>query len=198
MPRTTLGLAVVLTLAAPAAWGLILSVEGPPSSHGGAPQHVKPPRSVENDGAAADGMLGFDEAQCVVLKQPLAVDGGTIAPGTAVSSHMVFLNRAGRRSVSHGHADAAVRWTFDGPVLGVMRDRQGQDEAASNGVLGNPGTRYPEPFTARGMEGNAARRGAPDYYRIDGAVLEIGLTVAEPGDWVRVVTAAPKGCGASS
>ena len=64
-------------------------------------------------------------------------------------------------------------------------------EAASNGVLGSPNTTYPGAFGFRGME-QTAQTPITEAYSISGNKLTISLYVTEPGDWVRVVTAAPR------
>lgn len=95
---------------------------------------------------------GFDEAQNVLLLTALSVDGGTIAAGTRVNSHMIFFNQAIKKSgVSH----TGVTWTFDGTILGVMSDTPGALEDASTLLLGAIGTTYPASgsFAFRGMEG---------------------------------------------
>ena len=137
-------------------------------------------------------MQGFDEAQDVLTTVAYAIDGGgSISAGTLVDSHMVFLNSDGNAALSHYD----VVWTFDNPILGVMSDRSGTLEVASTFELGAPGTNYPAaPFAARGMEGNNGPSGPwpNDGYSISANLLSItvGMSVTEPGDWIRVVTAA--------
>lgn len=125
-------------------------------------------------------MLGFDEKQNVTLGASLGTDLGSIAAGTKVSSHMIFLNTPGSLQ-----RDLTATWTFDGTILGVMSDNNGTLEAASNAILGAAGTTYPGSFNNRGFEGNN-----PDSVTISGNVLEARMFVTEPGDWIRVVTAA--------
>lgn len=125
----------------------------------------------------------FNERQGVTLAADLAVDGGWIAGGTVVDSHMIFLNTAiGDRNAF----DQNVLWTFSDVVLGVMSDRRGRLERASNAILGAPGTMYPGAFDYRGLE----RR---DSYTIVGNTITVSMLVSQPGDWIRVITAAAPG-----
>ncbi|MDP1834533.1 MAG: hypothetical protein Q8K75_01260 [Chlamydiales bacterium] len=143
---------------------------------------IAPPAIVIDTLVTNDHQQGFNEQQGVLLLAPLAVDAGFIAPGTIVNSHMIFLNQAGGGPIlSH----LGVDWTFDSLILGVMSDEDGLLEGASTLLLGNPGTTYPAPFPLRGMEGGTA-----DGYLIAGSVLTVDMNVAQPGDWIRVITAA--------
>ena len=142
------------------------------------PDIIAAPSSVADDfpGAENRNQQAFNEAQGVILAAALNVDGGSIAAGTWVDSHMIFLNTAGSTQV----ADTQT-WTFDGPVIGVMSDINGIYEAASNSVLGAAGTFYPGSFSNRGLEGN-------DFYSVAANSITVGMVVTEPGDWIRVVT----------
>jgi len=147
----------------------------------GGPDIIAAPPSVIDDfpGAENTHQQAFDEQQGVVLGAPLAVDGGAIAPGTRVDSHMIFLNSRGTTRITD-----LQTWTFDGVILGVMSDTPGALEAASNAILGAPGTVYPGSFANRGLEG-------ADWYTYVGNSITMNMVVTEPGDWVRVVTASP-------
>lgn len=143
---------------------------------------IAPPSDVLNGTVTNTAQQAFDEKQGVILAADLDVDGPTdIAAGTKVDSHMIFFNQVGGSLVS----DFGVVWGFDGVILGVMSDSGGLLEAASNAELGWPGTNYPGSFGARGMEGN-------DDYTISGDMLSISvdMQITQPGDWIRVVTAA--------
>jgi hypothetical protein len=90
-----------------------------------------------------------------------------------------------------------VEWLFDGVILGIMSDRGGLLEAASTFELGNAATNYTvgvgaPPFAARGIESNNGGLGPypNDGYTINGNMLTLGMSVTEPGDWIRVITAA--------
>jgi len=147
----------------------------------GGPAIIPAPPSVIDDAPGAENIFqqAFNEMQGVVLPANLAVDGGSIAAGTVVNSHMIFLNTP----VGTASTSDTQTWTFDGLVLGVMSDAAGNLEAASNALLGAPGTVYPGAFAARGLE-------ASDWYTVGGNTITLYMTVTEPGDWIRVVTAA--------
>ena len=128
-------------------------------------------------GATNTHQQAFNEVQSYLLTSDLNVDSGTIAAGTMVDSHMIFLNTIGTAFVS----DIRVDWGFDGDILGVMSDYAGNLEAASSSFLGAAGTVYPSSFSARGMEGN-------DAYLVTGSSINVSMYVTEPGDWIRVIT----------
>jgi hypothetical protein len=187
-------LAIALPGAASAA---LLGVSGPVSSAGTGPAIIGAPSDALDDLVTNTGMQGFDEAQQVTLASNILVDGGGIAAGTRVDSHMIFLNSQGRSRLSHFNVD----WTFTGTILGIMSDGQGQFEAASTSQLGAPGTNYTvpslgtgpaPPFNARGLERNDGVGDGPNdgYALVDPFTLRVGMVVTEPGDWIRVVTAA--------
>ena len=148
---------------------------------------INAPGSVEDDATNCTNhlaetcvMLGFDEKQDVTLGSELFVDGGSIAAGTKVSSHMIFLNTPGNTL-----NESVASWLFDGLILGVMSNNSGTLEAASNAELGADSTTYPGAFNNRGFEGNNS-----DTYSIFGSSLDVTMYVTEPGDWIRVVTSA--------
>ena len=185
--------AVFAAMAAPSS-AAILSVSAQLSSAGTAAEIIAAPLSIIDDapGAENTGMQGFNERQGVTLAGAVAVDGGSIAAGTVVDSHMIFLNGSGSSLLTHGFGqDGGVQWTFSGTILGVMSDSNGTLEAASNSVLGAVGTTYPGSFGARGLEGNPFDNFNDDFYSFTGSVLTLGMRVTEPGDWIRVVTASP-------
>ncbi len=156
-----------------------------PQSHAlliGGPDIIAAPAFAIDDAPGATNFheQAFNEQQNVLLGANLAVDGGSIAAGATVSSHMIFLNTP----VGAGNASDLQVWTFDGAILGVMSDQSGTMEAASSSILGATGTTYPGSFTCRGMESN-------DWYQIIGPnQIEVYMQVSEPGDWIRVVTEA--------
>ncbi|MGK7925352.1 MAG: PEP-CTERM sorting domain-containing protein [Spirulina sp.] len=148
---------------------------------------IDAPASVVDDATEggfedADFMLGFDEKQNVLLTEDLAVDGGIIAAGTRVSSHMIFMNTPGNKWLRKDN----VRWEFDGNILGVMSDGPGNLEAASNDILKAEGTLYPSKLLARGLDPDSV----DDYFEVGPNTLAVTMTVTEPGDWIRVVTVA--------
>lgn len=157
---------------------------------------ASPPADSGNNGVGDDAaQLGFDERQVVVLAAALTVDGGVIPAGTAVNSHMILLNHESAADFTFLSV-LNVSWTFNGAVLGVMSDIGGTLEAASSTLLGAPGTLYPGPFNNRGLElaPGSLLRGAGgitnEGYTIVGNTLIVGMQVAQPGDWIRVITAA--------
>ena len=109
------------------------------------------------------------------------MDGGVIPAGTLVSSHMIFMNQ--QNGTAGGTVHTGVEWTFDGTILGVMSDINGNLEAASTPILGAPGSIYGAPFDSRGLESN-------DSYLVAGNVFTLNSHITQPGDWVRVVTEA--------
>jgi opacity protein-like surface antigen len=143
------------------------------------PDIIAAPAQVFDNAVTNTHQQAFDEQQNVLLANALAVDGGSIAAGTVVSSHMIFLNIP----TSLQSASDTQTWAFDGLVLGVMSDANGALEAASNSILGASGTSYPGSFASRGLEAN-------DSYTISGNSIRVNMNVAQPGDWIRVVTAA--------
>lgn len=171
--------AVVLgAVAAVPAEATIVGFSADLSSLGSPAAIIAAPARVENLEVFNTGQQGFDERQGVLLIAPLAVDGGSIAAGTVVDSHMIFLNREqGLGGMNH-----TVTWTFSGTILGIMSNTSGTLEAASTPILGAPGTIYPAAFANRGLEG-------ADAYLISGDQLTLRMQVTQPGDWVRVVTA---------
>ncbi len=189
-------LAISAVFAYTTAFATLVSVSGPLSSQGVAASIIGAPSDALDDLITNMGMNGFDEAQGVVTSVAHATDGGIIASGTLVDSHMIFLNspnfqRPGNDRITHDW----VTWTFSGTILGVMSDVRGQLEAASTFELGAPGTNYTvtgpgtgaaAPFANRGFEGN------DDYNIIAPNQLQVKMGVTEPGDWIRVVTAVPE------
>ena len=159
----------------------ILAVDGPPSSRGEAAAIIEAPPSVHDDAFFADAMRGFDERQGVMLRDKLLVDGGSVAAGTAVDSHLIFLSPYPDHPTRH----VAVTWRFSGPVLGVMSDTHCSLQTRSHSLLGNPGTQYPGRSAFRGME-----RRLGDHYAVEGETLTVTMTVPQLGDWIRVITAA--------
>lgn len=189
---------VTIGLVASPAQALIMGVSGPNSSAGTAAAIIAAPPNALDDIVFNTGMEGFNEAQGVVTTVAHATDGGFIPLGTRVNSHMIFLNSQGTASLSH----FSVAWTFDGAIIGVMSDSNGNLEAASTFELGAPGTNYTvtfsgsgpaAPFAARGLEANDGEGDGPNdgYMLINPFTLLVGMYVTEPGDWIRVVTATP-------
>lgn len=148
---------------------------------------IAAPASVIDDapGAENDHQQAFTESTSVTLPSDVAVDGGTIAAGTVVDSHMIFLN-----TPDSGLTFDEQNWSFDGPIIGVMSDQPGALEVASSGILGSTTTIYPAaPFGARGLE-TGPNNFFKDSYTFNGSSINVRMFVIEPGDWIRVVTLA--------
>jgi hypothetical protein len=178
--------------------GLVISVPKAGAHLTAGPDVIPAPPSVVDSnaanppGATNNHQQGFDERQGVVLTAPLPVDNGTIPAGTVVDSHMIFLNVP---DGAPGVTDLNKTWTFREPVIGVMSDSDGTLEVQSSATLGAPGTVYPQaPIGARGIDlaSGSGDRGAGgvnrEGYTVDGNTIVVGLSVAQPGDWIRVLT----------
>lgn len=186
---TSLAAAAAISLCAATANAALIGVAGPPSSAGTAPAIIAAPSDALDDIVFNTGMEGFDEAQGVTTSVAHGIDGGGFIPaGSLVDSHMIFLNSQGTAQLSHSQ----VVWTFSGLILGVMSDLNGNLEAASTFELGAPGTNYTVPFVGSGPAAPFANRGleANDSYVVAGNTITVSMLVTEPGDWIRVVTAA--------
>ncbi len=180
--RLGIGILASVALAATGAQAAIISVVGPQSTAGANAEIIAAPAGVLNGNVLNDAQQGFNEAQGVTTSIAHGIDGGgSIAMGTLVDSHMIFLNRNGNQRIDHND----VIWTFSGAILGIMSDSGGNLEAASTFELGAAGTSYPAAgFAARGMEGS------DEYELVALNMLRVNMAVTEPGDWIRVVTAA--------
>ena len=157
-----------------------VSVSGGLSSNSVAASIIAAPTFVLDANVTNLAQQGFDERQGVLLGSALLVDSGSIAAGTVVNSHMIFLNKPGPGSSVH----ASVAWTFSGTIIGVMSDFFGTLEVASTPLLGAPGTTYPgASFIGRGFETNDS------YSGIGSNILTVSMSTKQPGDRIRVITA---------
>lgn len=156
-------------------------------------QIIGAPTDITSNGAHNSVIQAFDEAADIVLGADLAVDGGFIAAGKRIASHMIFLNSPNGEPVSAGFSGLGlITFTFKMKILGVMSDSKGLLEIASSYVpgtlthfLGAEGTTYPlDWFYSRGLE-------RTDRYAVDGKTIGLRMGVTNQGDWVRVVTASP-------
>lgn len=197
MKKTLLTLAVSISglLAASNAGAVLVSTNGSLSSEGTAAAIIAAPANANDDEAFNTGIQAFNEVVGFTLGANLMVDGGIIAAGTRVDSHMIFLNSGPGNStqlIEHGAGgnQNAATFTFDGDILGVMSDFTGSLEVNSSAFLGNPATSYPiVPFDARGLEGDPLDGLTNnDFYSFGGSTITLGMRVTEPGDWIRVVT----------
>jgi hypothetical protein len=148
---------------------------------------IAAPASVSNflDGAKNDHMQGFDEQQNVLLAADLAVDGGVIAAGTRVASHMIFLDQTAAGPMNLLTSIGGFK--FKGNILGVMTLTNGTQLAASSAFLGAAGTFYPAAFNHQGLDEVLV----PDSYSVAGNVINLTMNVTQPGDWIRVITEVP-------
>ena len=152
-----------------------------------------PPAALDSAVASSTHMVGFDERQNVLLSQGLKVDGGIVARGTRVNSHMILFDLPDYSSNNTDSAEepsewfvgalADNEWVFSGPVLGVMSDMDGLFETATTEQLGARETTYPSSnLFLRGFEDN-------DFYDgVGTARLRVRMSVWQPGDWIRVIT----------
>ncbi len=193
----TFAVLVAMSFMAGQANGALIGVSGPPSTGagsggGGLAAIWAAPTDALDNFVTTTQMRGFNEAQGVLTTVAHAVDGGSIAAGTLVDSHMIFLNSLGSNALKH----YSVVWTFDNPIIGVMSDIGGTMEAASSFELGNPLTNYTVTFAGSGPAAPFSNRGLEaypqDWYTIlTPYTLEVNMYVTEPGDWMRVVTQVP-------
>ncbi|MEL7082473.1 MAG: VPLPA-CTERM sorting domain-containing protein [Pseudomonadota bacterium] len=151
-----------------------------------------PGRVSNTTPADSTTIFAFNEAEGVILANDLdAVTGMstvadptptsvTIGAGTAVDSHLVIFNSdAGRTQVN-----AMATFSFSQAILGLIIDGAGL--AATNGELGAEGTSY---GALDGLE--LGPNANSDEFEVVGNTLFLNLTVTQPGEWVRVITASP-------
>ncbi len=163
----------------------LVSVGDSLSSAGVAGAIIGAPDQVLDSMKTNLGQEGFNELQNYVTLAAISTDAGSIASGTRVDSHMIFLNSPGG-NITH----TGVLWTFSGAILGIMSDKPGALEVASTPQLGNPGTTYPgATFNARGLEPNDSYSLSLGGLGVTNSIT-VDMLVAQPGDWIRVVTAA--------
>jgi len=146
-------------------------------------QHISPV-SVQEDSPTNTLQQGFDEKQNVWLTSAVNVDGGSIAAGQHVNSHLVFLN-----SYENARINTTAKWTFDGDILGVMSNTNGSLLMGSDGLFAS----FTDYFTVGNLTGAFNTQGLEggDVYSVTGNLLNLTMTVSEPGDWIRVITATP-------
>jgi len=144
------------------------------------PANAPPPIfQVGNDNWNVNGVFwGFDE-RTLTLGAPLSafssVGGAaaTLAAGTRVQSHYIFYDPVG------GSFSGTVQ--FDRPILGVIWDTAGL--AGSDPLFGLPSVTY-NSVPATGLELGA------DIFSFSGSTLSVSWGAANPGDSIRVLTAA--------
>ncbi len=154
---------------------------------------IDAPTDITMSGQTNLSIQAFNEAAGVILGHDLAVDGGIIAAGRMVASHMIFLNTPTGVSGSGGFSGLGlISFEFSRKILGVMSDSRGALEALSSYLpgtlthfLGASDTLYQTQWAySRGME-------KTDVYNFDGKTINLRMGVTNPGDWIRVVTVSP-------
>ncbi|GAA0487371.1 hypothetical protein GCM10009096_32810 [Parasphingorhabdus litoris] len=126
--------------------------------------------SVGRNNQQSNNLFAFNEQQGVALTAAV----GGLAAGTLVNSHYVFFDPAGGRR-ARGYVD------FDSDILGVLTTRG--PLSSTDTLLGLSNVNYLNPG-ARGLEGN-------DRFSIAGNRINVDFRASSPGDFVRVLTAAP-------
>lgn len=162
---------------------------------GGTGSLISPPMSLDIGVMdSATTIFAINERQGIALPYDLAVDatgpgffdsmsalnGGVIAAGTPISSHLIHMDTD---LDVHGLIEAT--FTFDFPILGIIVTRTGLD--ASDVDLGFATTLYPL-SSYRGPELNAADRISLNE---DGHSIWVMLQQTTEVDEIRVITAAP-------
>jgi hypothetical protein len=170
-----------LALAAPAG-AAVVSMSGPLSSLGAAAQIIATPSEVFDDALTSDGIAAFNEKQGIVLPVDVTTDAGTLAAGTRLDSHIVFMNGVTGKKLTHGSLANPVEILFSGPILGIITNPG--TIGISSAILGLSSATYDAPFALIGDE-------AHDYLSFSGSILSLALKTWKPGDWIRVVTLAP-------
>jgi len=162
--------AVSLTTSAAAATITVASGAG---SVVAAPATVSNATPGNNNGIT----LAFEEASSVTLAAALNVDGGTLAAGTVLDSHMLLHNRASGSSTITSFA----KFTFSEQIIGVISSTSGV--IATHSLLGAVGTNYTINASATGYEGR------DNYVLFDTNGINSNSYITQPGDWIRVLTA---------
>jgi hypothetical protein len=139
---------------------------------------IPQPAHVTNSDPANDKfILAFNEKQRFTLASDLTIDGGTIAAGTVVDSHMVLFNKEGSTPLTLHQSG----WlSFSGMILGVISF---QKTLLASDFLGAPSI-YDD-FKNRGLD-----EGKLDSYGFAGDTLTAEFFVNRPGDWIRVISVA--------
>ena len=152
---------------------------------------IPTPGTVNNTTPAnTTTILAFNERDGVVVDTDLAAVTGesfvanpnptniVIGSGTRVDSHLLIFNRErGTQQVS-----ATATFSFSRDIIGLILDDDGLN--ATNGTLGAEGTNY---GALDGLE--LGPNANSDEFQVDGNELTLNLTVRQPGEWIRVLTA---------
>jgi hypothetical protein len=183
LTRVALVVLAIAIFTAPAAWADIVGTSG-------SVVIIPPPTDARlGDLVDLDVLQVFPESSGVVLGSALGVNatasgtydngagpGGDLSAGTTVDSFMVVCDSGGRSATCTGSI------TFDTNVLGLIFSTA--DLAASDSILGIPGTLYSGTLVNRGQE-------AGDSVTLSADLRTVSFidTVASPGDDIRIVTA---------
>ncbi|NNL99731.1 MAG: hypothetical protein HKO62_03200 [Gammaproteobacteria bacterium] len=137
----------------------------------------EPIGAVGNNNYQTNDLFAFRERAGVQLEAPVTVDTGpepTIPAGTRVTSYYVAFDPGAT-------TDLVGTIDFPGPILGVLT---GVDTLTDTDLLGNPTASYLNP-SLRGLEA------AEDSLTVNGNQLSVDFRASSPGDYVRVLIAAP-------
>ncbi len=137
-------------------------------------QLCEPIGPVGNDNLQANDLFAFEEAQNVLLDQPVALDNppmSSIPAGTLVSSYYVAFDPGATR-------DIVGSITFPNTILGVATSIE---TLTDSDVLGNPTATYLNPGL-RGLESD-------DFASFSGDTLSVTFDAGSPGDYIRVFVA---------
>lgn len=123
-------------------------------------------------------ILAFNETQRFTLTSALMTnDGGTIAAGTKIDSHMVLLNKTRDRTHT---LDIAGDITFSGAILGLITLR---NTLLASDYLG--GLTIYDDYKNRGLD-----EAKLDTVSFTDDKLTAHFFVNNPGDWIRVISVA--------
>lgn len=119
-------------------------------------------------------VIAFTERENVLLASDLVVDGGVIAAGTRVDSHMILFNPIDESKML---LSIGYDFEFSQSILGTIGTQPSL--VATHGLLGTVGATY---GPLHGLEGD-------DVIMTGGGTRVTGiLNAIQPGDWFRVIT----------
>jgi hypothetical protein len=170
-------------------------------------QIVAPPASVAPDATQGPAVMAFDERQDIVTTAPIQVDlWGPALPASVqapadLSPGVIPQNACVRSHYIHFDPDVVSQeraaFEFDADILGIIVTQANLD--ASAGMLGNPGTQYPDgkdcgsTAPTCGLElGFAAGVPGTDRFQARNlaatAQIRVELEANTPADNIRVIT----------
>jgi hypothetical protein len=135
----------------------------------------------------ADTLQIFEESNKVAFSESdIALNAGTITPGTLVNSFNIYLHT---ESNSSTWKTASGSITFDRPILGLIWSGKNLDQ--SDASFGASGTPYAQIGDWRGLEGNDVSTFSDFFFNGNGNTLNLTFNVSSQGyDELRVLTAA--------